>query len=105
MASDGGERDAFGRTPPRDEPADRTQEGGERAPPERPEAEPAAEAIPPRLVVVAYVLAALCTVAPLAVLGAGFAGAVLFTRGRRGAGAGVVATAALCAMLGIWLRS
>ena len=66
--------------------------------------DPGPDEIPPRLVVVAYALAALCAVAPLAVLGAGFAGAVLFTRGRRGAGAGVVAAAVLCALLGIWLR-
>lgn len=60
--------------------------------------------IPARLVVVAYVLALVCAVAPLAILGAGFAGAVLFSRGRRAAGAGVVALAALCAALGVALR-
>ncbi len=66
--------------------------------------EPRPEEVPRRFVLVAYALAALCAVAPLAVLGAGFAGAVLFTRGRRGAGAGVVAFATLCAALGILLR-
>lgn len=68
-----------------------------------PGTEPALEQVPTRLVVVAYLLALLCAVAPLAVLGAGFAGAVLFTRGRRGAGAGVVAVAVLCSALGILL--
>ena len=66
---------------------------------------PGPEDVPTRLVVVAYALALLCAVAPLAVLGAGFAGAVLYGRGRRGAGAGVVAVAVLCAALGIALRS
>jgi hypothetical protein len=74
--------------------------------PRRPPAglEPAPEEIPTRLVVIAYILALVCTVAPLAVLGAGFAGAVLFTRGRRAAGAGVVVAAAVCAAVGIVLR-
>jgi hypothetical protein len=57
--------------------------------------------LPPRLIVVAYVIALVCLVAPLAVLGAAFAGSVLFTRGRRAAGAGVVAVAVLCAVLGL----
>jgi len=65
--------------------------------------DPAVPEIPPRLVVVAYALALVCAVVPLAVLGAGFAGAVLFTRGRRGAGAGVIALAVLCAALGVAL--
>jgi hypothetical protein len=62
-----------------------------------------AEEIPARLVVVAYVLALVCALAPLAVLGAGFAGAVLFRRGRRGAGLGVIAVAVLCAGFGSFL--
>jgi hypothetical protein len=62
-----------------------------------------AVAVPTRLVVVGYALALVCVVAPLAVLGAGFAGAVLINRGRRGAGAGVVVAAVLCAALGIAL--
>jgi len=78
---------------------------GEPAPDERAGVDPEPPEIPARLVVVAYALAVLCAVAPLAILGAGFAGAVLFGRGRRGAGAGVVAVAALCAVLGIALRS
>ncbi|MEA2218015.1 MAG: hypothetical protein QOJ35_641 [Solirubrobacteraceae bacterium] len=65
-----------------------------------PAGEPSAGELPPRLVVVAYAIAVVCLVAPLAVLGAGFAGAALFTRGRRAAGAGVVAVAVLCAALG-----
>lgn len=71
----------------------------------REDAEPELEdgEVPTRLVVVAYLLALLCAVAPLAVLGAGFAGAVLFTRGRRNAGAGVVALAVLCTALGFLL--
>jgi hypothetical protein len=69
--------------------------------PERPESRP--EEVPTRLVVIAYVLALVCAVAPLAILGAAFAGAVLFTRGRRGAGTGVVGVAVLCTALGIAL--
>ena len=61
------------------------------------ELQPEHAEIPPRLVLVAYALALLCTVAPLAVLGAGFAGAVLIRRGRRGAGLGVIALAVVCA--------
>jgi hypothetical protein len=59
--------------------------------------------VPTRLVVVAYALALVCVLAPLAILGAGFAGAVLMNRGRRGAGAGVVVAAVLCGALGIAL--
>jgi hypothetical protein len=66
-----------------------------------PAGEPAPTELPPRLVVVAYAIALVCLVAPLAVLGAGFAGAALFTRGRHAAGAGVVAVAVLCAALGL----
>ena len=68
---------------------------------ERAEREPGPDDVPTRLVVVAYAIALICAVAPLAVLGAGFAGAVLYGRGRRGSGAGVVAVAVLCAALGI----
>ena len=71
--------------------------------PPAPQAAAPAPRIPPRLLVVAYALALVCALAPLAVLGAGFAGAMLFTRGRRGAGAGVVVTAVLCAALGVVL--
>jgi uncharacterized RDD family membrane protein YckC len=61
--------------------------------------------LPPRLVAIAYVIAVVCLVAPLAVLGAGFAGAVLIRRGRPGSGLGVIATAVLCSVLGILLRN
>lgn len=65
------------------------------------DAEPTPGELPPRLVVIAYLLALICAVAPLAILGAGFAGATLYTRGRRGAGAGVVAAAVVCTVLGV----
>jgi uncharacterized RDD family membrane protein YckC len=67
------------------------------APPPPP---PPQEEVPVRLVAVAYLLALVCVVAPLAILGAGFAGAVLFTRGRRPEGAGVIVLAVACAVLG-----
>lgn len=61
--------------------------------------------IPPRFVAIAYVLAAICYIAPLAILGAGFAGAVLIRRGRTGPGAGVVAVAVVCAVAGVLVRT
>ena len=64
------------------------------------EATPHAE-LPRRLVVVAYALALVCAVAPRAILGAAYAGAVLYTRGERGAGAGVVVLSVVCAVLGV----
>jgi hypothetical protein len=60
---------------------------------------------PQRLVVIAYVIAVVCLVAPLAVLGAGYAGAVLLRRRRPGAGMGVIAVAVACSVLGLVLRS
>ncbi|MEJ7797721.1 MAG: hypothetical protein WKF42_04410 [Solirubrobacteraceae bacterium] len=63
--------------------------------------EPTPGELPPRVVAVAYLLALVCLVAPLAVLGAAFAGVVLFGRGRRGAGAGVIALAVVCVALGV----
>jgi hypothetical protein len=62
---------------------------------------PAPPEVTTSLVLIAYVLALLCAVAPLAILGAGFAGAVLFQRGRRAAGAGVVVLAVACAAIGV----
>ncbi len=62
------------------------------------------EEVPTRLVVIAYVLALVCALLPLAILGAGFAGAVLMQRGRRGAGAGVIALAVLSTAVGFLLR-
>jgi hypothetical protein len=56
---------------------------------------------PTRLVVIAYLLAAVCVLVPLAVIGAVFAGAVLARRNRPLAGAGVVALAVLCTALAV----
>lgn len=60
--------------------------------------------MPERFVLIAYVLAAVCLVAPLAILGAGFAGAVVFRNGRRASGLGVVVVAVACVALGVALR-
>jgi uncharacterized RDD family membrane protein YckC len=75
------------------------------ASPPEPEPDPdlTPEEIPPRLVAIAYVIAVVCVVAPLAVLGAGFAGAVIIRRGRPALGAGVIAVAVLCSVLGVLL--
>ncbi len=59
--------------------------------------------LPPRIIAVAYVLAAICAMLPLALLGALFAGSVLFNRGLRGHGAGVIALSLLCTAVGIVL--
>jgi hypothetical protein len=69
-----------------------------------PDARPVAE-IPPRMVGIAYVLALLCLITPLTVLGSGFAGAVLFTRGMRREGAGVILVSVVCVALGFFLRT
>ena len=69
-----------------------------------PEKPPFAE-IPPRMVGIAYVLALLCLVTPLTVLGSGFAGAVLFTRGMRREGAGVIVVSVICVAVGFYLRT
>jgi hypothetical protein len=61
--------------------------------------------MPPRFVGIAYILAVVCFLAPLAILGAGFAGAVLIRRGRPGHGMGVIAVAVLCAVGGVLLRT
>lgn len=60
--------------------------------------------LPPRLIGAAYLMALVCAVVPLVILGAGFAGAVVFNHGRHGAGAGVIAVALLSTALGIALR-
>ncbi len=70
-----------------------------------PEGEPEPEELPVRLIVAAYLMALLCAVVPLIVLGAGFAGVVVFNRGKRSAGAGVIAVAVLSAAIGIALRT
>ena len=56
---------------------------------------------PTHLVVVAYLLAAVCLLVPLALIGALFAGVVLIRRNRPYAGAGVIATAVLCTGLAV----
>lgn len=56
---------------------------------------------PTRLVVVAYLLAAVCLLVPLAVIGAVFAGVVLARRNRPCAGAGVLVLALLCTGLSL----
>jgi hypothetical protein len=66
---------------------------------------PAFADIPPRMVAIAYVLALLCLVTPLTVLGSGFAGAVLFTRGMRREGAGVIVVSVVCVAVGFFLRT
>lgn len=66
--------------------------------------EPAAEEpLAPRLVAVAYLLAAVCVVVPLAVIGAIFAGVVVLNRGPRAHGIAVIALSIACAAIGIAL--
>ncbi len=64
---------------------------------------PQPEDLPPRIVAVAYLLAIVCAVVPLAVLGALFAGAVLVNRGLRGHGAAVIALALISTAVGVVL--
>ena len=52
---------------------------------------------------VAYLLAAVCVLVPLAVVGALFAGVALMRRNRPLEGAGVVALGLACAALGVVL--
>jgi hypothetical protein len=54
-------------------------------------------------VVVAYVLAAVCLLVPLALVGALFAGIVLMRRNRALEGAGVIALGVACTALGLVL--
>lgn len=56
---------------------------------------------PTRLVVSAYLLAAVCLLVPLAVVGAVFAGVVLARRNRPGSGAAVIALALVCTALAV----
>lgn len=58
---------------------------------------------PSRLVVVAYLLAAVCVLVPLALVGALFAGFALARRNRPRDGAGVIAVALLATALGVVL--
>ncbi len=90
---------------PKPKPKPRSKKPRAPRPKPEPTPEPAIGELPPRMVAIAYVLAVVCLVAPLAVLGAGFAGAVLLRRGRASAGLGVIAVAVLCAVLGVLLRS
>jgi hypothetical protein len=55
------------------------------------------------VVVVAYLLAIVCVLVPLALAGALFAGIALIRRGRPADGAGVIAVGALATALGIAL--
>jgi hypothetical protein len=54
----------------------------------------------PSAVVAAYLLAALCVLIPLAVVGSTFAGTVLWRRGLRSHGAAVVGFGVACAVFG-----
>lgn len=54
----------------------------------------------PQAIVVAYLLAALCLLIPLAAIGSTFAGAVLWRRGLRQHGAAVVALGIACSVFG-----
>lgn len=62
-----------------------------------------AEPLPPRIVAVAYLLAGICLLAPLAVIGAIFAGAVVAGRGLRNHGIAVIVLAIACTAVGILL--
>ena len=55
----------------------------------------------PQVVAAAYVLAALCLLVPLAVIGSTFAGAVLWQRGLRSHGAAVVGLGVACVVVGV----
>lgn len=55
----------------------------------------------PQLVVVAYLLASLCLLVPLAVVGSTFAGTVLWRRGLRRHGAAVVGIGLACMVFGV----
>ena len=55
----------------------------------------------PQVVVVAYLLAALCLLIPLAIVGSTFAGAVLWRRGLRPHAAAVVGLGVVCMVLGV----
>jgi hypothetical protein len=55
----------------------------------------------PQAVVVAYLLAALCLLIPLAVIGSTFAGAVLWRRGLRPHATAVVGLGVACMVFGV----
>ena len=56
---------------------------------------------PPRVVVVAYLLALVCLLVPLALIGAAFAGVALMRRNRPVDGAGVIVVAIASTAFGI----
>jgi hypothetical protein len=58
---------------------------------------------PQRVVVVAYLLAVVSLLVPLAVVGAAFAGVALMRRNRRADGAGVLVVAGVATALGLIL--
>ena len=55
------------------------------------------------MVVVAYLLALVCALVPLALVGALFAGVALMRRGRPNDGLGVIAVGVACTVLGVLL--
>ena len=57
--------------------------------------------IRPQIVVVAYLLAALCLLIPLAIVGSTFAGAVLWQQGLRPHGAAVIVIGIACMVVGV----
>ena len=61
------------------------------------------EPLPPRIIGVAYLLAAICLFVPLAVVGAIFAGVVVSGRGARAHGIAVIVLSVACAALGLVL--
>lgn len=58
-------------------------------------------ALRPQAIVAAYLLAALCLLVPLAVVGSTFAGTVLWTRRQRRHAAAVVGLGVACMVFGI----
>lgn len=59
--------------------------------------------VPPRLVAIAYVLAATCALVPLGVLLAGFVALVLVRRGQAAHGFGVLVVAVAATLFGIFV--
>ena len=58
-------------------------------------------AVRPQAILAAYLLAALCMLVPLAIVGSTFAGAVLWRRGLRRHAAAVVGVGVACIVLGV----
>ncbi len=75
--------------------------GVEAEPP--PDDTPRGDEIPPRIVLVAYLLSALCLILPLALIGAAFAGIVLIRRGKVVDGAAVLILGVLGVVVGLLL--